>query len=338
MRRLAWALVGAALVAGGLWIVGGLEIRAIEREYPPVGRFVPVPGGRLQVLELGQDNARNGTLVLLHGATSNLEEMTLGLGRALAARFHVVVFDRPGHGWSDRPEGRRDASPDRQAALVSAALDRMGIGKAVIVGHSWGGTLALAMALDQPAHVAGLVVISPAAEPDLGREYHWYVRLRVARVLASEPFDRMVLVPLGLLSLQAATQAVFAPTPVPAGFVEEAALPLMLRPSQLCADAADLAALGPWLREAAPRWGTIRVPTLVVTGDADRLLDPARQAEILAKAIPGARLLVIRGAGHLPQYADPAAVEKAIGELAGAAQDSASPVPPPAGDALRRAP
>jgi pimeloyl-ACP methyl ester carboxylesterase len=291
-----------------------------------------VPGGRLQVLDLGREHAGNGTLVLLHGATSNLEEMALGLGRALSARFRVVVFDRPGHGWSGRPDGAADGSPARQAALIGAALDRMGIGKAIIVGHSWGGTVALAMALGQPAHVGGLVLISPAAEPDLGGAYRWYVRSGAAHLFANEVVDRMVWAPLGLLFLQAGTAAVFAPTPVPAGFVQQAALPLMLRPSQLRADAEDLARLGGWLRQTAPHWSTIRVPTLVVTGDRDRVVDPARQAETVARAIPGARLLVIHGAGHLPQYADPGVVRNAIGQLAGAVADAAVPVPPAAAE------
>ncbi|HVV95315.1 MAG TPA: alpha/beta hydrolase [Hyphomicrobiales bacterium] len=338
MRRAAWALVIAAIVAGGLYLVGGLEVGAIERAFPPVGTFVSVPGGRLQVLDLGREHEDAGTLVLVHGATSNLEEMALGLGRALAARYRVVLVDRPGHGWSDRPDGPADASPARQAALIAAALDGMHIGKAIIVGHSWGGTVALAMALDQPAHVGGLVLISPAAEPDLGGNYRWYVRSGATQIFASLPFDRIVAVPLGLLFLHAGAAAVFAPTPVPADFVQEAALPLMLRPSQLRADAEDLAALDGWLRGAAPRWSTIHVPTLVVTGDRDRVVDPARQAEVVARAIPGARLVVVPHAGHLPQYADPVAVETAIGELAGAVSDAAQPVPPAAAEDLRRDP
>jgi pimeloyl-ACP methyl ester carboxylesterase len=333
MRRVGWALAVVVVLAACLYGVGGLEIGAIEREYPPVGTFVDVPGGRLQVLDLGKDKAASGTLVLLHGATSNLEEMALGLGRALAARYRVVVFDRPGHGWSARPGGAADAAPERQAALIAAALERMDIGKAVIVGHSLGAAVALAMALDQPGHVGGLVLIAPAAEPDLGAALAWYDRAGVASLFANAAFDRTAVVPLGLLMTPVIAAAVFAPSAVPAGFIHAAAIPLMLRPDQLRADAADLAALGAFARRAAPRYGTIRVPTLVITGDADRVVSPQRQAHVLAAAIPGARLVVVPGAGHLPQYADPARVQAEIGALVGEAA-----APPAAAEGLRGAP
>jgi pimeloyl-ACP methyl ester carboxylesterase len=296
----------------GLYTLGSMEVAEIERDYPPIGSFVEVPGGRLQVLDLGREHAARGTLVLLHGMSSNLREMAYGLGEPLSARYRVLVFDRPGHGWSARSPGTADASPARQAALVSAALTRLGIGKAVILGHSWGGAVAAAMALDQPAHVAGLVLISPAAYPELGHALLWYDRLGVQRLFANRVFDRAVIAPLGLMLLRIGVAAVFAPNPVPPHFLERSGAPLALRPSQLRADNDDLFALRPFLMKQAARYGEIRVPTLVITGDADHVVSPPVQAEAVAAAIPGARLVVLPGVGHMPQYVRPERVRAEI--------------------------
>ena len=108
------------------------------------------------------------TIVLLHGAGCNLEDMRLALAERLAARHRVVLLDRPGLGWSER-RGSDGSSPAYQAAMLSAVLDRLGVDRVILVGHSWGGLLALTFALDYPHRVAGLVVIAPPTHPWLGQ-------------------------------------------------------------------------------------------------------------------------------------------------------------------------
>src|SRR5262245_16344116 len=137
MRMILIVVLAAAALLGGLALFTALSVRSIEQAHPPAGRFVEVAGGRIHLVELGpRDRA---PVVLLHGASGNLEDMRLALGERLAERHRVVLLDRPGHGWSDRLGGSADASPARQAALVHEALQRIGIRRAVIVGHSWSG-------------------------------------------------------------------------------------------------------------------------------------------------------------------------------------------------------
>lgn len=95
------ALLLAAVTAVGTW--------AIDRAHPPAGRFVQVSGGRLHVLELGPKDGM--PVVLLHGASGNLQDMRVALGDKLAAHYRVILIDRPGHGWSDRPDGDADELP-----------------------------------------------------------------------------------------------------------------------------------------------------------------------------------------------------------------------------------
>src|SRR3954469_19056736 len=127
------ALAGAVFTYGYGWL--------IERRYPPTGRFIEVEDHRLHYRDAGPGGAPRGTIVLLHGASSNLVESMLGLGSHLARRYRVIAFDRPGHGWSERKGGLGAAEPARQAALMAQALRKLGVRKAVVVGHSWSGTI-----------------------------------------------------------------------------------------------------------------------------------------------------------------------------------------------------
>ncbi|MCX7311594.1 MAG: alpha/beta fold hydrolase [Alphaproteobacteria bacterium] len=129
------SLAIAAAALAGLAAYSEIGVRAIERAHPPAGRFVDVDGGRLHLLELGPAGAP--PVVLLHGASGNLLDMRVALGDRLAQRYRVIMVDRPGHGWSDRPGGSADASPARQAALIHHALVRIGVTRAIVLGHSW---------------------------------------------------------------------------------------------------------------------------------------------------------------------------------------------------------
>src|SRR3977135_1349512 len=94
----------AAFTAVGVWL--------IERAHRPAGVLVPVSGGRLHVVELGRAQAsRAPPFVLLHGASGNLEDQRLILGNRLAATRRVILIDRPGHGFSDRPGAPAGAPP-----------------------------------------------------------------------------------------------------------------------------------------------------------------------------------------------------------------------------------
>ena len=173
-------LLITAAVLGGLAALTEFGVRRIERAHPPQGRFVEVAGGRLHLLELGSPDAP--PVVLLHGASGNLQDMRLALGDRLAARYHVILVDRPGHGWSDRPDGPADGSPARQAALIHQALERIGVTRAIVVGHSWSGALATAYALAYPADVTGLVLLAPVTHPWPGG-VGWYNPILTTRFI-----------------------------------------------------------------------------------------------------------------------------------------------------------
>src|SRR5215472_472317 len=203
---LAILLAGAAITAVG--------VAHIERAHPPAGVFVPVSGGRLHVVELASAGAGDAPpVVLLHGASANLEDLRLALGAQLARAHRVILVDRPGHGFSDRPGGLADASPGRQAALIAEALARLGVGRAVMAGFSLSGAVAAAYALDFPARVAALVLLAPVTHPWKGG-VAWYNKLAAAP-LVGRLFAHTLVMPLGLLMFARAAAGTFAPQPAP---------------------------------------------------------------------------------------------------------------------------
>ena len=290
----------------------GDRVRRIERAHPPAGRFVEVAGGRLHLLELGPADAP--PVVLLHGASGNLGDMRVALGDRLAARYRVIMIDRPGHGWSDRPDGAADASPAQQAALIHQALERIGVSHAIVVGHSWSGALATAYALAYPDATAGLLLLAPVAYPWPGG-VGWYNPI-VANSVVGWVFARTLALPLGKLLLKPAVGVVFAPQLPPPDYVERAGAELILRPRELTANAEDLTGLKAFVTAQAPHYGEIETPTIVIAGDEDTTVSPDIHAKHIVRVLPHGRLIMLPGVGHMLHHAAPEVVIAAIDELA----------------------
>jgi pimeloyl-ACP methyl ester carboxylesterase len=252
-------------------------------------------------------------VVLLHGASGNLEDQRLTLGHALAARRRVILIDRPGHGFSDRPGGRAHASPGYQAALVAQALGELGVERAIILGHSWSGALAAACALDFPQRVAGLVLLSPVTHPWPGGIF-WYNALAVTPVIGPL-FVRALALPLGLLMIGNAVANVFTPQRPPPDYVRRSASRLVLRPAEFIANAQDIAGLKPFVTAQVPRYRAITAPTVIIAGDRDTVVSVNLHARAVAALIPGAKLVLLEGIGHMPQHVAAEAIVEAIDEL-----------------------
>ena len=295
-----------AIIGGGAGITA-FAIRRIEVAHPPAGRFVEVDGGRLHVLELGQEGRAGGggpdplwPIVLVHGASGNLGDLRHSLGDRLAQTRRVILVDRPGHGWSDRPGGAQDASPARQAALIAQALDRMGVERFVLLGHSLGGAVATAFALAYPDRLAGLVLLAPVTHPWSGG-LSWYNALLTTPV-AGLLFAHALALPVGELLLERGAVSVFAPQAIPPDYLHRAGIRLLLRPSEFIANAEDIAILKGFVTAQVPHYRDIAVPTVVLTGDADKTVSPQLHARAIAAALPNGRLVVLPGIGHMPQH------------------------------------
>jgi pimeloyl-ACP methyl ester carboxylesterase len=308
-----FVVVAIAAIFGAAAIVTAIVAGRIEAAHPPSGRFIAVAGGRLHALELNPPAGiaeDRWPVVLLHGASSNLEDLRLALGDRLAANRRVILVDRPGLGWSDRPDGAADASPVRQATLIAEALDHLGAERFVLVAHSLGGAIATAFALAYPDRLAGLVLLAPVTHPWVGG-LAWYNTL-LSTPVAGEFFARTLALPLGELLLEGGGTAVFAPQRMPSDYLARAAIRLLLRPSRFLANAQDVSVLKGYVTGQAPRYKDIATPTVVIAGTADDIVSPTIHARAIAAVLPHARLVLLEGVGHMPHYAATDAVMDAI--------------------------
>jgi pimeloyl-ACP methyl ester carboxylesterase len=306
-------IVVAILAAGAVITFVGAQL--IERAHRPHGRFIDVGGFPQHVVEMGKPDAQAALpVVMLHGASANLEDMQLALAEAFRGRRPVIFVDRAGLGFSTR-DRERGASPAYQAAVLQSVLDRLGVERAILVGHSWGGALALTFALDFPERTAGLVLVAPATHPGIWR------RKRYSAVLAGPVgwfFARTLAFPLGTILMWPGSRAAFLPQTMPQRYVKRSAAMLVLRPPSLMANWADVGSLDAFLERQVARYATLAVPTIVVAGDRDPFVPTERHGEKLAAASPRVKLIVLPGFGHMLHHAAADRVVAAVDELTAA--------------------
>jgi pimeloyl-ACP methyl ester carboxylesterase len=302
----------AVLVALALLTQAGIFV--LDRTYPPRGVRIDVAGAALNVVDLGRRDVDAAPIVLLHGASSNLEVMR-PLAERLAADHRVILIDRPGHGGSTR-ERLEDSTPQVQARMIVEALDKLGVGSAIVVVHSLAGAIGARMALDYPTRVAGLVMLAPVTHPWRGG-VGWYNRI-VSRPLIGPLLAWTVTLPIGLVVTQSGARGVFAPQAMADDFVESSATLLLLRPREFLANARDLVDLKEAVAEQAPRYGEIDLPVTIISGDEnDKTVSTNIHSRPLAATVKGTKLIVLQGVGHMVQYAAPDLVVSEIEAMTG---------------------
>jgi pimeloyl-ACP methyl ester carboxylesterase len=282
--------------------------RQAERRNPPRGRFIEVDGARLHYLERGE----GPPLVMLHGLGTMVEELALSpLFDLAAARYRVIAIDRPGSGHSTRPRGRW-WGPRAQGSLIHRALARLGVERPVLLGHSFGALVALALALEHPATLKGVVLASG----------YYFPTPRLDMPLMAAPalpllggLMRHTISPLVSRALwPGMLKVMFRPAPVPPYFARFPVW-MALRPSQLRASAEEAASLIPSAMALRRRYALLERPPVIVAGAQDRYVDAQRHSARLAALIPGSELLLAPRAGHMVHHTDPRRVLQAI-ELA----------------------
>jgi pimeloyl-ACP methyl ester carboxylesterase len=307
-------IVGVFCAGAAITFVG---TRLIERAHRPRGRFIDVGGFPQHVVEVGPQDVAHAlpAVVVIHGASANLEDMHLALAEHFGGRRRVIYVDRPGLGFSARP-ARQGASPAYQAAVLRDILDRLGVERAIVVGHSWGGALALTFALDFPERTAGLVLVAPATHPGV-----W--RMNKLNALLAGPvgwlFARTLAFPFGAILIWPGSRTAFLPQIIPDRYVRRSAAMLVLRPPTLMANWADVGCHEAFLERQVPRYATLTAPTIVLAGDRDPFVPAARHGEKLAAAAPSVKLVVLPGFGHMLHHAAADRVVAAVEQIAGSA-------------------
>jgi pimeloyl-ACP methyl ester carboxylesterase len=306
--------VGTAAIAIGALAALALVNRHFAKKAvlnnPPAGRFLDLDGVRLHYIERGMGEA----VVLLHGNGSMIQDFeSSGLIDLAAQNYRVIVFDRPGFGHSDRP---RDIAwtPDAQAELIKDALASLRIANAIVLGHSWGASVAVALGLKFPGLVRGLVLASG----------YYYPTVRADVVASAAPSLPIIgdilshtLSPLiGRAAWPIAMAKVFGPKSVPKKF---GAFPkeMALRPSQIRAAAAESTMMIPDAFRTRYQYANLKMPVVILAGDEDRLIDIDSQSARLHSDISQSSFHRLPGNGHMIQQTATDKLMSAISEVAG---------------------
>lgn len=305
----------AAVTAVGLGVA--VTVRAdraetrIQTQWPPVGKFVQVDGTPVHYVQkgIGPD------VVLIHGAGGNLRDFTFDLVGKLAPHYRVTAFDRPGLGYTGRASKDLGGaftgageSPQVQAALLARAASLLEIERPIVVGHSFGGAVAMAWALDHDA--AAVVGLGGAIMPWPGAIDLQY------RILGSS-LGGALLPPLATAFVPAdrtgsILEGIFAPQTVPENYADHMGAGLALRRDTIRANGRQVFALRPNLAEMAQRYPELDLPVELLHGDRDRIVGLDIHARGAAAVLPDAQVTVLPGVGHMPQHAEPDAVVEAV--------------------------
>ncbi|MEM6488892.1 MAG: alpha/beta hydrolase [Pseudomonadota bacterium] len=308
----------AALLAG---CASPFSMIEAENGFPPIGEFVDVGGLRMHLWRTTpQDPAAAARIpaVLIHGASGNLRDFTFSIAQRIAERRPVIAVDRPGFGYSDRPEDGWQLRT--QARLIREAVARVGVERSLVVGHSFGAAVTMAWAADAPETVAGIVPVSGVTIPygGVGRVFS-ALGLTGVVTWAYTEYLKSIAEEGGIERFLA---RVFRPQPVPVGYAGYVGAPLALRQSTLDANRDDLQYVNGELRGLAPRYPAIQVPAEIIHGTAD-FIDVDRQSAVLATRLPRARLTLLPGVGHMAHHVGADMLVAALERLD-------PPAPPPA--------
>ncbi|MDO9526717.1 MAG: alpha/beta hydrolase [Gemmobacter sp.] len=297
------------LAAAGCGVVADSRATSRERQaeatFPPTGQIIMVNGRQVHadVRGTGQD------VVLIHGAGGNTRDFTFDLANRLARDFRVISFDRPGLGWSDSagPDG---ISPLVQADILRAAAAQLGVRRPVVVGHSYGGAVAMAWALRDPQGTGAVVSVAGATMPWPGGLGAWYT-------ITASDLGGVTLVPLITAfapeaRADQAIESIFAPDPVPAGYGAYIGAGLTLRRDSLRENARQVNGLKPHVTYMAAQYSQLTLPVEIIHGTADTTVPAQVHAQPMAALLPDAHVTLLNGVGHMPHHARPDAVVAAI--------------------------
>jgi pimeloyl-ACP methyl ester carboxylesterase len=274
-----------------------------ERRNPPIGRFTDCDGVRLHYLDRGDRTAP--CIVLFHGNGSMIQDfMISGLVDHLARRNRVLCFDRPGFGYSQRPRSRVWTAA-AQAALFVKALDQLGARNPIVLGHSWGALVAIAIGLRNDYPIRGLLLASGYYFPTWRWDF-WMMSGPAIPVLG----DLVRYTVASIISwaiLPKLFRKLFAPRSVPAKFKNEFPASLTLRPKQLRAAAEESAFLVPTAAQFQSQYSSLRCPVCIFHGTEDQISEP-EQARRLHQMLSRSDLHLLQDVGHMAIYADGAAI------------------------------
>ncbi|MEL7128263.1 MAG: alpha/beta hydrolase [Pseudomonadota bacterium] len=281
-----------------------------ETNHPPAGIFLELNAAKTHIVRQGSTGP---VVLMIHGASANAQEFTHTLSPRLSGDHRILMADRPGHGYSTRPKNAADLGV--QANQMAGVLEAMAPGEpAIIVGHSFGGAVALRLALDRPDLVNGLVLLAPVSHDWGGGGEAWYNSYAARPVLGSI-FSQLVPI-VGPAQAKDGINGTFSPQAAPAGYYEDAAIPLLFRPHQFRANAKDVTNLRAELAAQQSRYDDLEMPITVFSGHLDSVIKPELHVGKLSGQVAHLRVVDLPNGGHMPHHAHGDEIADAVRRMA----------------------
>ena len=304
-------IIALILVAGlGACINSALYTAKVHKTHPASGEMIEVNGAGVHVLTAGETGP---VVLMIHGASANAREFSWTLAPRLSQTHRVLMVDRPGHGYSERLDEAETLGV--QAAQAAGALQALAPGEtAIVVGHSFGGAVALRLALDYPDLVDSLVLLAPVTHDWGGGGESWYNDY-VSHPLIGPAFTQLI--PLvGPAQVKQGVSGVFSPQSAPEGYYEQSAIGLLFRPAEFRANAIDVTALRSEVAAQQDRYPEIAMPIVVYSGALDTVIKPQLHVGKLKHQVTHLELVALADEGHMPHHGQGAAVAETIRRLA----------------------
>jgi pimeloyl-ACP methyl ester carboxylesterase len=283
-----------ALIVAGLVLFAANTARKVEAAVPPCGQFIEIDGQRLHYVDTG---GTGPAIVMIHGLGGTLWNYTYALVDKLSGEFRVIAVDRPGSGYSARPDDT-PAKLSTQADTLAKFMRALGLKQPLLVGHSLGGALSLAIALDHPDCAGALALIAPLthAQDDVPEPFR-------GMVINSRAMLKIIAwtlaIPMSIRSAPVLLKIVFGPDAVPADFPTRGGGLLGLRPKSFYNTSSDLAAVNEDLPGMMKRYGGLSIPLGMLFAKGDRILDYRRQGEAMKQTCPALDLVLLDEHGHM---------------------------------------
>ena len=301
-------LIFLSIIAICLIVIAGLVVfslyiaRRVEKALPPQGQFIDIGADRIHYVEYGS----GPPIVFVHGLNGQLRNFAYLHMDKLARTHRVILIDRPGSGHSTRGAGS-SPSISAQARAVAMFIDAMGLTKPVLVGHSLGGAIALAVGLNHPNSVSRLALIAPLTHlVDPGNAFGGLlIRSSLVRRIVSVT----VATPFAIRGSRAILDIVFGPDPVPRDFATKGGGLLGLRPRSFYAASSDMMAVAGELPDMEDRYAGLRLPVDVLYGREDKILDWRSHGEALKRKLDSTNLRLVDGGHMLPVTAPSVTME-----------------------------
>jgi pimeloyl-ACP methyl ester carboxylesterase len=249
------------------------------------------------------------TVVLIHGNAGSVDDFSYRAIGLLCGEYRVVAVDRPGHGKSDRLT-KESARLESQAALLHDTLRSLDIKRPILVGHSWGASLALAYALRYQDDISSMVLLAPAAYAEK-EQSGWGMTMFVKQPVIGDLSLAIGGLLFGKHLLKKELERAFYPQPVPDDYLKSANA-VWLGRKHLRSYLEDESRLNASLESLSSRYSEIRVPVIIVTGDSDKIVSPHENAYRLKAAISQSQLVELKHTGHEIPQTDPQSIRDAL--------------------------